>query len=48
MIGKVTFTKHFLVLSKVTFDKHVNVLKDIVKVIYHTHLQNINGSLSKK
>ena len=25
--GKVTFTRHFLVLGKVTFDEHVNILE---------------------
>ena len=45
---KVIFTIPFLILGKVTLNKYVNVLaKVIVKVIYHTYLQNFNGSLSK-
>ena len=43
----VTFIRPFLILGKVTFDEYVNVLETIVNVIYHTHLQNIDGSLSK-
>ena len=42
---KVTFTKPFVMLGKVTFDKHVNVLERYCKGGFHTHLQNLNGSL---
>ena len=31
-----------------TFDEHVDVSERYHKVIYHTHLQNLIGSLSKR
>ena len=34
-------------LGKVVFDKPANALERYREVIYHSHLQNLNGSLSK-
>ena len=45
--GNVTLARPLLMFSKVAFGEHVNILKDVVKVIYHTYSQTINGSLSK-
>ena len=45
--GKVTFTRPFLIVCKVNFDRHVNVLERYCKGYNHTHLQNLDGSLSK-